>query len=95
MVKGRRAAGVTFDFFRSDRLVCTEVIYRAFDGVGGISIPLRERAGRPTLSAEDLLDLAVDGGGFMPVAVAGLGDGGVATEEEALHLLVSSYRRKS
>jgi len=60
-----------FDFFRSDRLVCTEVVYRAFDGLGPISIPLRERSGRQTLSAEDLLDLAVAGDGFDPVAVFG------------------------
>ncbi len=33
-----------FDFFRSDRLVCTEVVYRAFDGVGDVTIPLSERA---------------------------------------------------
>ncbi len=60
-----------FDFFRSDRLVCTEVIYRAYDGLGSIRIPLTERSGRPTLSAEDLLDLAVAGDGFEPVAVFG------------------------
>jgi hypothetical protein len=60
-----------FDFFRSDRLVCTEVIYRAYDGIGPMRLPLTERSGRPTLSAEDLLDLAVDGQGFHPVAVCG------------------------
>lgn len=60
-----------FDFFRSDRLVCTEVVYRAFDGLGPIDIPLQERSGRPTLSAEDLLDLAHAGLGFEPVAVFG------------------------
>ena len=60
-----------FDFFSSDRLVCTEVVYRAFDGLGPIRIPLQERSGRPTLSAEDLLDLAVAGRGFDPVAVYG------------------------
>ena len=60
-----------FDFFRSDRLVCTEVIYRAFDGLGSVRLSLTERSGRPTLSAEDLLDLAVDGQGFDPVAVCG------------------------
>jgi hypothetical protein len=60
-----------FDFFRSDRLVCTEVVYRAYDGLGGVHIELTERAGRPTLSAEDLLDLALDGGPFEPIAVFG------------------------
>jgi len=60
-----------FDFFRSDRLVCTEVVYRAFDGLGPIRIPLQDRSGRPTLSAEDLLDLAFAGLGFEPVAVYG------------------------
>ena len=60
-----------FDFFRSDRLVCTEVIYRAYDGLGPVQLRLTERSGRPTLSAEDLLDLAVDGRGFDPVAVCG------------------------
>jgi len=43
-----------FDFFRSDQLVCTEVIYRAYDGIHGFEIPLQERIGRKTLSAEEL-----------------------------------------
>ncbi len=58
-----------FDFFRSDRLVCTEVVYRAFDGP--MTIPLHDRAGRPTLSAEDLLDLALDDDLFEVIAVYG------------------------
>ena len=60
-----------FDFFRSDRLVCTEVVYRGFDGVGELHLPLTERSGRLTLSAEDLLGLALEGRGFSPVAVFG------------------------
>ncbi|MEM1248337.1 MAG: YiiX/YebB-like N1pC/P60 family cysteine hydrolase [Acidobacteriota bacterium] len=60
-----------FDFFRGDRLVCTEVIYRGFDGLGDLQIELSERAGRPTLSAEDLLDLALARRGFEPIAVYG------------------------
>ena len=48
-----------FDFFSSDRLVCSEVVYRAFDGLGKLSFPLVERAGRHTLSPEDLVDLAI------------------------------------
>ncbi len=50
-----------FDFSRSDRLVCTEVVYRAFDGIGGMQLPLTIRAGRPTLSGGDLIALTLQG----------------------------------
>jgi len=82
-----------FDFFRADRLVCTEVVYRALDGLGGLKIPLRERSGRPTLSAEDLLDLAMAGDGFEPVAICGVNGclDRVATGEECRVLMAGSY----
>jgi hypothetical protein len=60
-----------FDFFRADRLVCTEVVYRAYDGLGSTKFTLTSRAGRMTLSAEDLIELAMRGEGFEPIAVAG------------------------
>jgi len=83
-----------FDFFRADRLVCTEVVYRAFDGLGTIDLELRQRSGRPTLSAEDLLDLALDGRGFAPVAVCGTPGcpARVAHGAEARELIAGSYR---
>ena len=83
-----------FDFFRSDRLVCTEVIYRGLDGVGGLDIELTERAGRPTLSAEDLLDMAADGRGFEPIAVFGPDCccGELVTGATARGALLASYR---
>jgi len=62
-----------FDFFRSDHLVCTEVIYRAYDGVDDIAIPLQEVMGRKALSAEDLLDFALDSGWAKPIAIYGVG----------------------
>ena len=58
-----------FDFTRSDKLVCSEVIYRTYEGVGGIEFNLTSRAGRLTLASEDILDLAIDRRGFEPVAV--------------------------
>ena len=58
-----------FDFTRSDRLVCTEVVYRAYEGIGGIQFELTRRAGRWTLSAEDLLSMALDGRHFEVAAV--------------------------
>jgi hypothetical protein len=85
-----------FDFFSDDRLVCTEVVYRAYEGVGGIEFALRDRGGRPTLSAEDIVRMAVKGLGFAPVALYGtpkLGKQVVRGEEarralEALHRAV-------
>ncbi|MBI2481036.1 MAG: hypothetical protein HYV60_21095 [Planctomycetia bacterium] len=58
-----------FDFRRADRLVCTEVVYRAFDGIGSINIPLVQRAGRPTLSGSDLIQMGINATNFTPVAV--------------------------
>ena len=48
-----------FDFTRSDRLVCTEVVYRSYEGINGVRFQLTRRAGRLTLSAEDLLSMAL------------------------------------
>ncbi len=58
-----------FDFTRADRMVCTEVVYRSYDGLGGVHFQLTRRAGRQTLSAEDLLNLAIAGSLFEQVAV--------------------------
>lgn len=86
-----------FDFRRSDKLVCTEVTYRAFHGIGGIEFELRPRAGRMCLSAEDLLDAAVDGPFFDVVAVFGVAAGGAADDRvvigpDAEPVLRASYR---
>ena len=58
-----------FNFARSDRLVCTEVVYRAYDGLGNLTFPLKIRAGRPTLSGADLVQMACEGSGFDAVAL--------------------------
>ena len=58
-----------FDFTRSDRLVCTEVVYRSYEGIGGLAFELTRRAGRMTLAAEDLLRMAIDRVYFDPMAV--------------------------
>lgn len=57
-----------FDFSRSDRLVCTEVIYRAYDGLGPMRFALQSRAGRVTLSGYDVVCMARDGNGLDVVA---------------------------
>lgn len=43
-----------FDFADASEQVCTEVVYRALDGKGPIEFTLVERAGHPTLSADDI-----------------------------------------
>lgn len=58
-----------FDFTRADRMVCTEVVYRSYEGLGSIRFQLTRRAGRQTLAAEDLLNLAIGQQFFGQVAV--------------------------
>jgi hypothetical protein len=86
-----------FDFFNSDRIVCTEVIYRAYDGLEGLVIPLCERAGRKTFSAEDLLDYALDTQAFSPVAIFGVKHclESVRFGEGVDDALIASYRRST
>jgi hypothetical protein len=84
-----------FDFYSSDRLVCTEVIYRAYDGLEQIQFPLQERASRKTMSAEDLLDYALDSEQFDIVAIFGVkgGRNRIVQGSEARKLLIASYRK--
>lgn len=75
--KGLSHAGKLYDFIfnfaTSDRLVCTEVIYRAYHGVGPISFTLSTKAGRNCLSAEDFLNQAIANDWFEPVSLYGVG----------------------
>ena len=59
----------SFDFTRSDRLVCTEVVYRAYQGIGDVVFQLSRRVGRMTLSAGDLLHMALDKKHFVVAGV--------------------------
>lgn len=81
-----------FDFRRSDRLVCTEVIYRAYHGIGDVEFELKTRAGRVCLSAEDLLDCAVESKFFDLIVIYGSNGNRFVTGERALSTLIASYR---
>ncbi|MEP3889433.1 MAG: YiiX/YebB-like N1pC/P60 family cysteine hydrolase [Hellea sp.] len=74
--KGLSHAGKLYDFIfnfaTSDRLVCTEVIYRAYHGVGPIDFALSTKAGRKCLSAEDFLNQAIQNDWFEPVFLYGI-----------------------
>jgi hypothetical protein len=50
----------SFDFNDAATQVCTEIIYRAFNGVGGIEFQLRKRVGNMTLSADDICNNALE-----------------------------------
>ena len=47
-----------FDFFSTDRLVCTEVVYRSLDGM--ITLPLMEILGRRALPAVGFVQVYSD-----------------------------------
>ncbi|MCH2329965.1 MAG: hypothetical protein MK312_00290 [Roseibacillus sp.] len=61
-----------FDFRKADRLVCSEVIYPAYHGAGPISFELVRRSGKLVLSAQDLIQQAIDSGHFEPVCCFGI-----------------------
>lgn len=61
-----------FDFRKADRLACTEVVYRGFHGIGPVAFELKRHAGRPCISAEDLIEQALGSGNFDKVADYGV-----------------------
>ena len=79
-----------FDFRRSNKLVCTEVIYRAFHGIGHVEFQLTTRSGRVCLSAEDLLDHAVAEDYFEAIAIYGVGGNGFSQGADAKVALIQS-----
>ena len=72
MVHAGKQYDFLFDFRTSDRLACSEVVYRAFHGVGPVRFHLTEQGGRLCLSTEELIRQARDCG-FGIVATGGLG----------------------
>jgi hypothetical protein len=69
MMHEGKAYDVDFDFSTSHRMVCTEVVYRAFEGVSGVQFELQRHVGRFALSAADLLQMALADRHFSLVAV--------------------------
>ena len=80
-----------FDFASADRLACTELVYRSYDGFGDIDFKLSERAGRQCLSAEDLLNQGVGNDWLEVVALYGVGNNLLSRGDEARKRLLGSY----
>ncbi|MCW1883941.1 YiiX/YebB-like N1pC/P60 family cysteine hydrolase [Luteolibacter flavescens] len=80
LARGMRHEGKPYDFafdFRdSDRLVCTEVIYRSYHGAGPLAFSLVETGGRICLPAEELIAQSL-AQGFRVVAACGVGKEGI------------------
>jgi uncharacterized protein YycO len=58
-----------FDFKRSDRLVCTEVIYRCFDGIGNIHFELNDNFGRKNFTTDEMLQNSLLGEMLKPIGI--------------------------
>ncbi len=80
-----------FDFGTANRLVCTEVIYRAYHGVGPVNFTLSLKAGRHCLSAEDLLNQAIKNDWFSPVIICNVGKTDWAEGDIAKDILRQSF----
>jgi hypothetical protein len=81
-----------FDFTKADRLVCSEVVYRGFHGIGGLSFRLVEHSGRRCLPTGELARQAL-ALGFEVLATVNLGEPGVREGSEAREGLVASLER--
>ena len=73
-----------FDFTRSDRLVCTEVVYRTYHGREPIGFDLVSQSGRLCLPAEELIGQALKSGSFQLVSAYGIQDDYFVDGEEAI-----------
>ena len=94
--KGLSHAGKLYDFIfnfaTSDRLVCTEVIYRTYHGIGPIEFSLSTQAGRKCLSAEDFINQGIKNDWFELVMLYGV-EGDVLTETANIQpVLAETFR---
>jgi hypothetical protein len=93
LARGMRHVGkpydFAFDFRNSDRLACTEVIYRAYHGAGELAFSLVETGGRLCLPAEELISQAL-AQGFRVVAACGVGKDEIASGTRAELVLHAS-----
>lgn len=88
---GGKLYDFAFKFESADKLACTELIYRTYNGFDGIDFQLTERAGRQCLSAEDMLNQILSRDWFEVVALYGVGNNILVQGEKAKKRLLASY----
>ena len=76
-----------FDFRQAERLACTAVVYRSYQGMSGQSFELSEQSGRLVLTAEDLIRQLVGKFGFRPQVMFGVGGARFVSDDERQELL--------
>jgi hypothetical protein len=94
LTHGGKLYDFVFDFSSADRLVCSELIYRAYDGTEDIRFDLNEKAGRKYLSTEDFLNQAISQNWFDVVALYGVGNDLFFEGDDAKKRLIDSYDAK-
>jgi len=95
LARGRTHTGklydFVFDFRTSDRLVCTEVVYRTYHGIADIEFDLIVQAGRHCLSAEALINQSLKKDMFEVVALYGIGGNELILGDAAKDRLRGSF----
>lgn len=81
-----------FDFRTSDRLVCTEVAYRAYHGIDKIAFNLIRSGGRLALPAEELIKQALKSRTFKVQTIFGFPSPQLAQGSKAHQLLTESLK---
>ena len=80
-----------FDFSKSERLVCSELVYRSYDGLADMQFVLSQKAGNNYLSTEDFLNQSLSANWFEVIALYGVGNNQFFEGAEAKQRLISSY----
>ena len=88
---GGKLYDFVFDFSKAERLVCSELIYRSYDGFEGIHFELSEKAGNNYLSTEDFLNQSLSNDWFDVIALYGVGNDQFFEGGDAKKRLISSY----
>jgi hypothetical protein len=84
-----KAYDFDFDFCASHRLVCTEVVYRAYDGIAGVQFELKRHVGRFALAAGDILRLGLARKHFSVIAAYSPAHGQELLQGTSAHDLVA------